>query len=321
MKRKVTIADVAEHCHVSKSSVSRYLNDGYVSKEHREKIRKAIQELGFERDVLASRLKAKHTKLVGVIVSDMRKAGLEEMLAGIRRKGDALGYQVTIAMGEGSESWEKESMQMLLAQGAEGVILLDCENPAHLQTLVQKRHTKVVFAHHVCTYAPYLAMNETNAGAKMGSYCLHKNAYRFLWLETDAHVGKQRRSGFASAYGAAPLDMHVITMKDQSMNDIMKEIVTGDYDVILCDDREWTMRLYRYCQEAHIHIPQNMSLACFHDDPWYEHAYPAVSALSYHYGAFSENLMEEMIAIIEGRAPQWQEVTYEMMERESVRSY
>ena len=110
MKRKVTIADVAEHCHVSKSSVSRYLNDGYVSKEHREKIRKAIQELGFERDVLASRLKAKHTKLVGVIVSDMRKAGLEEMLAGIRRKGDALGYQVTIAMGEGSESWEKESM-------------------------------------------------------------------------------------------------------------------------------------------------------------------------------------------------------------------
>lgn len=321
MKQKVTIADVAEHCHVSKSSVSRYLNDGYVSKEHRDKIQKAIRELGFERDVLASRLKAKHSKLIGVMVSDMRKVGHEEMLAAIQQKGSELGYQIIVAIGAKHEAAEKEHLRSLMAQGAEGIILLDCENPAHLQATVQKHQAKVIFANQTCTYAPFLALNETSAGAAMGAYFLHKNAYRFIWLEHDGKRGKQRREGFASAYGAAPLDMKVMAIKGQTVSSIMHEIVNGDFDVMLCDDPHMTMQILRYCHEIHVHIPQNISLACFHDDPWCEYTYPSVTALSYHYGAFAANLTEEMAAIIEGRPPQWQAITYEVIERESVRSY
>ena len=53
---KVTIQDIANMCQVSKSSVSRYLNGGYVSKENKEKIKNAIEQTGYKTNFFAKRL-------------------------------------------------------------------------------------------------------------------------------------------------------------------------------------------------------------------------------------------------------------------------
>ena len=53
MKRKVTIQDIANMVNVSKSSVSRYLNNGYVSEENAKKIKEAIEKTGFETNFFA----------------------------------------------------------------------------------------------------------------------------------------------------------------------------------------------------------------------------------------------------------------------------
>ena len=48
MERKITIKDVAELAGVSKSTVSRYLNQGYISSEKQNKVRQAIEATGFK---------------------------------------------------------------------------------------------------------------------------------------------------------------------------------------------------------------------------------------------------------------------------------
>lgn len=42
----MTINEIAQLAGVSRATVSRYLNDGYVSEEKREKIRKVVEETG-----------------------------------------------------------------------------------------------------------------------------------------------------------------------------------------------------------------------------------------------------------------------------------
>ena len=64
----VTIKDIAEKAGVAKSTVSRYLNNGYVSEQTRKKIDAIIEETGYRPNTFARSLKAQDTKLLGVII-------------------------------------------------------------------------------------------------------------------------------------------------------------------------------------------------------------------------------------------------------------
>ena len=67
MERRVTIQDIATIAEVSKSTVSRYLNHGYVSEEKAERIQQAIAATGFSSNAFARRLKAKRSGMIGVV--------------------------------------------------------------------------------------------------------------------------------------------------------------------------------------------------------------------------------------------------------------
>ena len=64
-----TIADIAKFWSC-KSTVSRYLNGGYVSDKTKLKIEGIIQETNFSPNTFAQSLKAKTTNLIGVIIPD-----------------------------------------------------------------------------------------------------------------------------------------------------------------------------------------------------------------------------------------------------------
>jgi LacI family kdg operon repressor len=68
--KKVTMADVAKLANVSKSTVSQYLNKRYeyMSEETRKRIARAIEELGYQPNIIARSLKQKTTATIGVIV-------------------------------------------------------------------------------------------------------------------------------------------------------------------------------------------------------------------------------------------------------------
>ena len=53
MAGKVTMADIAQMAGVTKSTVSRYFNGGYVKEETREKIRKAAEANGYSPNAFA----------------------------------------------------------------------------------------------------------------------------------------------------------------------------------------------------------------------------------------------------------------------------
>ena len=64
----MNISDIARLAGVSKATVSRYLNDGYVSSDKRENIKRIIEETGYTPSSQARTLRTKRTGMIGVII-------------------------------------------------------------------------------------------------------------------------------------------------------------------------------------------------------------------------------------------------------------
>ena len=79
----VTLQDIAKMAGVSKSTVSRYLNNGSVGKNTREKIDAIIKETGYQPNPFAQSLKAGKSNMIGVIIPRYDSPSTNEVLKGI----------------------------------------------------------------------------------------------------------------------------------------------------------------------------------------------------------------------------------------------
>ena len=79
----MTINTIAKMAGVSPATVSRYLNQGYVSEEKKERIRNVIEQTGYSPSPSAQMLRTGKNHLVGVIVPRINSEPVAEMVEGI----------------------------------------------------------------------------------------------------------------------------------------------------------------------------------------------------------------------------------------------
>lgn len=77
MKENVSLKDIARLCNVSVSTVSKALNDrNDISTEKKEEIQRVARELNYVPNYMASTLKSKRTRNIGVLLSEKTGTGL-----------------------------------------------------------------------------------------------------------------------------------------------------------------------------------------------------------------------------------------------------
>lgn len=125
MKKKVTINQVAEQAGVSKTTVSRFLNNNYknMSLETKERIAAVIQELNYRPSRQAQALKSKRSYLIGVVVADISNMYSSLLLKGIGNVLERYDYQMIIMDAANSIEQEHDLLEKLLDQSVEGIIL------------------------------------------------------------------------------------------------------------------------------------------------------------------------------------------------------
>ncbi|MGX7125618.1 LacI family DNA-binding transcriptional regulator [Enterococcus viikkiensis] len=123
--KKITIKEVAEEAGVSKTTISRFLNNNYgnMSKETKARIADVIERLDYRPSKQAQALKSKHSYLIGVVVADISNMYSSLLLKGIGSVLEKSGYQMIIMDAANSVSLEKELLQKLIDQRVEGIIL------------------------------------------------------------------------------------------------------------------------------------------------------------------------------------------------------
>jgi DNA-binding LacI/PurR family transcriptional regulator len=119
-----TILDVARKARVSKSLVSMVIRgeDG-VSPKNREAVLKAIEDLNYRPNVIARSLVERRTRMLGVMISDLRNPFFGDVVSGIQMRAEELGYRVLFNTGDCVPKLEEAAIESLLELRADGLIL------------------------------------------------------------------------------------------------------------------------------------------------------------------------------------------------------
>lgn len=128
-----TLADISNLVGVSTTTVSRYLNGKYqyMSEETQDKIRAAVDELGYHPNNLARGLKSNQTKSIGVILAEIESPFSASVVKGIFDACQKNEYSIVILNSDNCLETEKKNIQTLLEQRVDGLIVntTDKDNP------------------------------------------------------------------------------------------------------------------------------------------------------------------------------------------------
>ena len=138
----VTLDDVAARAGVSRALVSLGLRGSTrVAATTRERIRAAAKELGYRPNLNAQRLASHRTNTLGVMLADLHNPVYAEILDGFdaNERRDPGAHQLLLAAGFRDAHRERLSIESLLAQQVEGILLMGPLSTAtHIQDLARQ---------------------------------------------------------------------------------------------------------------------------------------------------------------------------------------
>src|SRR5437870_2718843 len=125
-RRRAVMADVGRLAGVSHQTVSRVINGStHVRPETRERVLKAMVELGYRPNPVARALVTGRSRTLGVVSFDTTLYGPASTLFGIERAAHDAGYFITIASLEALDRPSVlDAIERLRVQGVEGILVI-----------------------------------------------------------------------------------------------------------------------------------------------------------------------------------------------------
>ncbi|WP_461204822.1 LacI family DNA-binding transcriptional regulator [Clostridium sp. DL1XJH146] len=120
----ITIKEIAEEAGVSKSTVSRVLNDtGYVNEETRKKIEDLIKKHNYLPSAMARNLSKRETNTIGVVIPEIDNTFFGEVLKGITEIVDQNDFNIIYCDTNNNAEKEEKALRMLEENRVRGVIM------------------------------------------------------------------------------------------------------------------------------------------------------------------------------------------------------
>lgn len=116
--------DVAKLAGVSVATVSRVLaGSAHVSRETREKVLRAMEDLDYKPNMLARNLRKMQSKTIVVVIPDISNPFFSDVIRGIQHVAREHGYHVLLGDTQNDVNAELDFIEMIKERAADGVIL------------------------------------------------------------------------------------------------------------------------------------------------------------------------------------------------------
>lgn len=220
----VTISDVAKKANVSRSTVSRVLNNQtyHIREETRRAVLKAAQELDFKPNTVARSLKTKKSHCIGVITDDIDTPFLPSMLKAIEQYAFSHGYNALVCNSGYELDKQKTYIDMLAQRQVDGIIFAASFVSSYTQELINPG-LPIVYAYSLSPHATKNSVlsDDVHAAQKAVDYLVDLGHRRIGYINGPEHVipSQERIKGYKKALAEHGLDFDARLVKNGEWED------------------------------------------------------------------------------------------------------
>lgn len=287
---KYNIIDIARLAQVSTATVSRVLHEkGGYSRQTELRVRRVIEEYGFQLNKNAQGLRTQRSRNIGVIVPDITN----EFFARIIRNLELffLKHQYSVLICDSHEDIEIEQLHIrnLMEQQVEGIIYISGQNANPIQEsafsipvvyIDRKPEDVHIFVHSDNRQDGYLAAREL----------IQKQCRRILLLRDQKRAStiRQRRSGYLEALEEADISFHedweIMTKSDYtSVFTTVTQLLSDKgcfFDGVFATNDNMALACLNALHAQNIQVPEQVKIVGFDNVSISQFCHPALTTIT-----------------------------------------
>ena len=326
-----TIKHVAARAGVSFTTVSHVLNGTRrVSDSARERVERAIAEMGYAPSAVARALKRSETCILGVLVPNITNPFFAELTRGIEDCCRRTDYSVFLCNSDDDPERQSRYLQTLLERRVDGLLLAAAagEASALAQRLASARVPTVVVDRHIPGLAADLVRVDHEGGARLAVEHLlalgHRNI-ACLAGPSEFAVSRARAAGWREAMAQARIEPDPGWLLEGDFSaaaghELTRQLLArGDVSAIFASNDLLAIGALRAAAEQGIAVPSALSVIGFDGIDLGAYAYPALTTVGHPIRAMGEVAAQVLIERIAAGPTSGREVVLpaQLLRRES----
>lgn len=325
----MNITEVAKLAGVSPATVSRYLNNGYVSDEKKAIIKKVIEETGYSPLASAQNLRQRKNKLIGVIVPKISSESISRVVDGITRAFNPEGYHIFLGNTNNNINQELEYLSLFQNNYVDGVIISATELTERHERFLKNYPKPIVVVGQHTDLAPCVYHDDEGGAYAAVDHMIKRGCQHIAYLgvkESDAAAGTARREGYEKALRSNHMkpDAKLFRKVDFSIIDgyrgTQELLDSGEkFDGIFCATDNIALGAMNCLRFNKIRIPKDVRICGVGDSLVSKAIIPSLTSVHLYYLTSGEEAAGIILDILDRHHTGNKQIRlgYELCERES----
>lgn len=322
--------DIAQATGLGLATISKYVNGGSVRPANRERLDRAVAELGYRRNESARALKTSRTRTVGVVIPELASRFCTAIVSGVEDILRRSGYAVIVCDCRTDERLERQSVDFLLSRDVDGILCLPvAEDGASLVPALRAGVPVVLFDRPVALPGCSVVRIDNRAAAAEAAVHLIARGHRRIGLLCGDryYPHRERRAGFRAALASAgiPADPDLECASPASLDGGyagMRRLLASSPDMTAVFTTHFglTLGAYLALRDEGVRIPGDLSIVGFDNMDMVRVLSPRLTTVAQPMGDIASSAAERMLDALErGRTePRTVVLQAELIQGESV---
>lgn len=310
MKKRMTIADIANDLNISKTTVSFVLNgkarENHISIILEKKILDHIEKVGYRPNQFAQSLRTGKTKIIGMMIEDISDPFFSAIARVIEETAYSKGYKIFYCSTENNTQKTKDLIGVYRARHVDGYIIAPppgIEN--EIEELLAEGHPVVLFDRTL----PDLRVDNVIVDNYQGTYSAIRhfieNGYRkiaMITLNSDQVQMTERLRGYqdAIAESGRPSFIKKIAYhikKEDSIHEIQKFLLANkELDAVFFATNYIAEQGLESIRNLNLRIPGDLGVIVFDDYNLFKLFTPSITAISQPIKEMAEQVIRLILA-------------------------